>query len=90
MDQAPAISLNAQPKESMGESSVPLISAERSDFYPWSNSTNQLFKRGTALVFHDETHSSYLAKNFQLALKHLEYTPVLYNLSDMEKTLKNG
>jgi hypothetical protein len=79
-----AVSSNAKP----GESSVPLIVAERSDFYPWSDGTNLVFKRGPALIFsHSDTH---LAKNFEMALRHLEYNPKIFHLQETEATLKNS
>jgi len=68
--------------------SVPLILAERSDFYPWS-SDKLVFKRGPALIFSHQTHSN-LAQKFEVALKHLEYSPKLINLSKTKETLQNG
>jgi hypothetical protein len=78
-----AVSSNAK----QVESSVPLITAERSDFYPWS-SDNLVFKRGPALIFSQQAHSL-LAKNFEKALENLEYCPRLINLSETEVTLQN-
>jgi hypothetical protein len=79
-----AVSSNAKP----GQSSVPLVLAQRFDFYPWSNGTNLVFKRGPALIFcQSENH---LAKDFEVALKHLEYSPMLLKLSEAEATLKNS
>jgi hypothetical protein len=69
------------------ESSVPLIAAARCEFYPWS-STNLVFKRGPALIF-SEVHM-HLAKDFEVALKQLEYSPILFTLSETKTTLKSG
>jgi hypothetical protein len=69
-------------------SKVPLGSFERDAFYPWSNGTNLLFKRGPALIF-SYPHSQ-LANDFKEALTYLEYSPMLINLSDLEATLQNG
>jgi hypothetical protein len=69
------------------ESSGPLVSAERYDFYPWS-SANLLYKRGPALIFSQDNCN--MAHDFKVALNHLEYSPDLLNLSRTEATLKNS
>jgi hypothetical protein len=79
-----AVSSSAKP----GQSSVPLVVAERFDFYPWSNGTNLMFRRGPALIFSQS--DNHLAKDFEVALKHLEYSPMLLKLSETESTLKNS
>jgi hypothetical protein len=71
------------------ERSVPLVVAKRFDFYPWSNGTNLVYKRGPALIFNHQTNSN-LAQKFEVALKHLEYSPKLINLSKTKETLQNG
>jgi hypothetical protein len=78
------VSSNAQLKKS-----VPLVLAERFDFYPWNNGTNLVFKRGPALIFSHQTHIN-LAQKFVVALKHLEYSPKLIHLSKTKETLQNG
>jgi hypothetical protein len=80
----PAVSSNAR----RVESSVPLVLAERSEFYPWSSET-LVFKRGPALIFSHQTHSN-LAQKFEKSLKHLEYSPKLLKLSEAEATLENS
>jgi hypothetical protein len=80
-----AVSSNAK----LRQSNVPLIFYERSDFYPWNNGTNLVFKRGPALIFNHPTHS-HMAEKFEVALKHLEYSPTLLKLSEAEATLKNS
>jgi hypothetical protein len=77
-----AVSLNANKVES-----GPLVLAERYDFYPWS-SNNLVFKRGPALIFSQDNCQS--AKDFEVALKYLEYSPISINLSETEATLENG
>jgi hypothetical protein len=74
---------NAQLKKS-----VPLVLAERFDFYPWSRG-NLVLKRGSALIFSHQTHSN-LAQKFEIALKQIEYSPKLINLSKTKETLQNG
>ena len=78
------VSSNAKP----GGSSLNLILSKRFDFYPWSNDTNLVFKRGPALIF--SQLDNHLAKKFEGALKQLEYSPRKFNLLDIEETLKNG
>jgi hypothetical protein len=78
-----AVTSNAKP----GQRSVPLVVAERSDFFPWS-SDNLVFKRGPALIFSKD--NCLLAKDFEVALKHLEYSPKLIHLSQTKETLNNG
>jgi hypothetical protein len=81
----PAVSSNAR----RVESSVPLVLAERFDFYPWNNGSNLVYKRGSALIFSQQAHS-HLAKKFEESLKHLEYSPKLIHLSKTKETLQNG
>jgi hypothetical protein len=78
------VNSNAKP----GENSVPLILSERFDLYPWSNGTNLVFKRGPALIFSQSYN--HLAKNIEVALKHIEYSPTVYRLQETEATLKNS
>jgi hypothetical protein len=67
---------------------VPLGSFERDAFHPWINGTNLLFKRGPALIF--SYPNSPLANDFKEVFTHLEYSPMLINLSNLETTLQNG
>jgi hypothetical protein len=64
-----------------------LITVERSSFYPWS-CPNMVFRRGPALIFSQP--QSHMAIDFGLALKQLEFTPVLFDLLKTEETLING
>jgi hypothetical protein len=67
--------------------SGPVVSTKRYDFYPWS-SNNMLFKRGTALIFSQA--NCQMAKDFEVALKHLEFCPILLDLSKAVATLGNS
>lgn len=61
---------------------------QRYDFYRWKR-VDLVFSRGFALVFHQD-HSQELAKQFEGALRDLEYTPLLHPLSKTEETLANS
>lgn len=63
------------------------VAEERFDFYPWSRGT-LVFKRGPALIFSQD--NCHLAKELGMALKHLEYSPMLLNLSESKAILKNS
>jgi hypothetical protein len=65
----------------------PLGSFERDGFYPWCSS-NQVYKRGPALIF-SEAHDQ-LTQDFETSLKELEFCPLLKNLSETEETLRNS
>lgn len=65
----------------------PLGSFERDSFYKWC-CFNQVYKRGPALIF--SLDQSQLVKDFDIALKHLEFSPLWRNLSETEAALKNS
>jgi hypothetical protein len=66
-----------------------LIPVERFDFYSWRSSNNRVLKRGSALIF-SQSDNHDLTKDFEVALKHLEYSPKLIDLSKTKETLQNG
>jgi hypothetical protein len=78
-----AVSSNSSKVES-----GPLVTSERYDFYSWRDDNNTVAKRGPAIIFSRE--NGQLAKNFESALKHLEYSPKMLNLTETEATLKSS